>query len=245
MLSLSIKDTNALKGIALCMLLVHHLFYIQNGMYNDVYFKGVGIVQAFAVACKACVPLFVFLSGYGLMAVCEGKDEINWIKFFKRRFKKLFYNYWLIWIIFVPLGVIFFDQGFDKVYLHNLYWELPLDLMGLSNLIGLYGYNPTWWFYSCIIVLYLFFPFIFYTLRKGSWYGIAALLVVSLLLPFSSIKFFQTFKYYLLPFLLGALCRSYLGNKKAISVLSIWGGGKNGICISANSYCDAICNCVL
>lgn len=34
--NLSLSDTNALKGIALILLLCHHLFYIQDGSYNDI-----------------------------------------------------------------------------------------------------------------------------------------------------------------------------------------------------------------
>lgn len=35
-----------------------------------------------------------------------------------------------------------------------------LEFFGLYNLTGGLGYNPTWWFYSCIIVLYLLYPII-------------------------------------------------------------------------------------
>lgn len=65
--NLSLSDTNALKGIALILLLCHHLFYIQDGSYNDILVFGkYPLVQEFGLACKVCVAIFVFLSGYGL-----------------------------------------------------------------------------------------------------------------------------------------------------------------------------------
>lgn len=65
--NLSLADTNALKGIALLFLLCHHLFYIQDGSYHDILLFGkYPLVQEFGIACKVCVAIFVFLSGYGL-----------------------------------------------------------------------------------------------------------------------------------------------------------------------------------
>ena len=43
--SLTLRDTNIIKGIALILLLVHHLFYIDNGLYDDITIAGRGIVQ--------------------------------------------------------------------------------------------------------------------------------------------------------------------------------------------------------
>ena len=42
--------------------------------------------------------------------------------------------------------------------------------MGLYTIcFGWYGYNATWWFYSCIIVLYLTFPWLYKTYGKKSF----------------------------------------------------------------------------
>ncbi len=65
-LELNIRESNSLKGIALILLLIHHLFYIQNGKFDDVYIAGHGVVNTLGLLCKVCVAMFVFLSGYGL-----------------------------------------------------------------------------------------------------------------------------------------------------------------------------------
>lgn len=64
--SLDFSDSYELKGIALLMLLFHHLFYIRNGLYDDIALGGTNVVQYVALACKLCVAVFVFLSGYEL-----------------------------------------------------------------------------------------------------------------------------------------------------------------------------------
>lgn len=35
-INLSLKDTNVLKGIALLLLLAHHLYYKRTGLYNHI-----------------------------------------------------------------------------------------------------------------------------------------------------------------------------------------------------------------
>lgn len=62
---LSLKDTNVLKGVALLLLLWHHLFYKENGLYDDLYIAGHGLVNELSIVSKVCVAIFVFLSGYG------------------------------------------------------------------------------------------------------------------------------------------------------------------------------------
>ncbi len=56
--SLSLHDTSVLKGIAICAMLCHHLFY-QNPESGYV-------VWHLAMLGKVCVAIFLLLSGYGL-----------------------------------------------------------------------------------------------------------------------------------------------------------------------------------
>ena len=97
-------------------MLIHHLFFIQNGLYDDVHlFRDHYLVQEIGIFCKLCVALFVFLSGYGLMISHKDK-EIEPLKFYKHRFKKLYFNYWFIWLIVVPIGVFVFHRTFSDAY---------------------------------------------------------------------------------------------------------------------------------
>lgn len=205
-LMLSRGDTATLKGVALLMLLIHHLFYIQNGRFDDIAIYGnISLVNMTGQVCKVCVALFVFLSGYGLSATYSKHRKIKFTAFFKKRFKKLFVNYWLIWILFVPIGVIFVGRTFEQVYGQEIISKFLLDFIGLIYLTGEYGYNPTWWFYSCIIILYLLFPFIMLgSLHRVSRYGMLLISIALIVLPFH-ITFIEPIRYYLIAFLAGCL----------------------------------------
>lgn len=203
-LELSLEESNALKGIALILLLIHHLFYIQNGMFDDVYVDGIGVVNSLGIVCKVCVALFVFLSGYGLGITFRNERKFDIKQFYGRRLTKLFFNYWFIWLIFVPVGILIFDRSFEDVYGNNSLPLAILDFFGLLNLTGKFGYNPTWWFYSCIILLYLVFPLIAITVEKKPriiWFY----LLISILLVKVSLSIVGPIRYYLFPFVVGIL----------------------------------------
>lgn len=209
-LMLSKDDSIVLKGVALVMLLIHHLFYIQNGRFDDIAIYGnISLVNMIGQICKVCVALFVFLSGYGLAATYSAHRKIKITEFFKNRFKKLYTNYWLIWILFVPIGVIFVERTFEQVYGQDIPIKFFLDFMGILNLTGEYGYNPTWWFYSCIITLYLLFPLI----TLGSQNRLLRFLIflssiALVILPFH-ITFIEPIRYYLIAFLAGYFIQQF------------------------------------
>ena len=213
---LSLSQTSSLKGIALIALLVHHLFYIRTGQYDDIYLGGdYYLLNQIGMMCKVCVALFVFLSGYGLAVVTDKTGIININQFYIRRFTKLMSNYWLIWLLFVPIGVLFMGRTLVSVYAgHPIGLCLLVDLAGLSRSLRLPSYNATWWFYSCIIILYLLFPFIYQLIRK-SILVIYMVLTISIGIVFCPWTFIQPIQCYLLPFVLGAL----FSNTKIINIL--------------------------
>ncbi|MDE6020524.1 MAG: acyltransferase, partial [Ruminococcus sp.] len=208
-LKLSLQESNCLKGIALILLLIHHLFYIQHGQYDDIEIVGHGLVNTLGIVCKVCVALFVFLSGYGLGLSIQKAPKLDIKRFYIRRFTKLFLNYWFIWLLFVPIGVLLFDRHLDVVYGEDGWLYGILDFLGLLNITGKLGYNPTWWFYSCIILLYLIFPLIAHTVKRHPnliWiYLLASIMIIKL--PFS---FINPIRYYLFPFILGIFFSNYL-----------------------------------
>lgn len=206
-LDLSIKESNELKGIALILMLIHHLFYIQKGLYDDIDIMGHGMINTIGILCKVCVSIYVFLSGYGLCISHPDRKPINLKAFYLRRFTKLYLNYWVIWLLFVPIGVFYFNRSFTDVYgtEDTLLWSI-LDFFGLINITGRHGYNPTWWFYSCIITLYVIFPLIAAVLKRWPS-AIWIMLIGSILLVLApaSMWYIEPIRFYLFPFVLGML----------------------------------------
>ena len=159
-LQLTLVDTTVLKGLALLLLLCHHCWFTGDG-FDDAYLQGVPVFKNLGIFCKVCVSIFVFLSGYGLTESTMKKGGIRSIwGFYRRRYFRLMFNYWLIYLIFVPLGVFLFGRTFTLVY--GEHWTIPAiaDFLGVHQLVmgSPMGYNPTWWFYSLIILLSLVYP---------------------------------------------------------------------------------------
>ena len=226
--NLSLADTNALKGIALLFLLCHHLFYIQDGSYHDILLFGrYPLVQQFGIACKVCVAIFVFLSGYGL-ATKYSRTPLNIRSFYATRFTKLMMGYWFVWLLFVPVGILFFDRTPEAVYHDHIVWRFIVDFFGLAYNFGFYGFNPTWWFMSCILLLYLMFPVLFKGCRKY-W---LLLLVASVAITWLPLYVFNPIKYYLFAFLLGIISvqkdvfNRLFSNANSKFVRNLLGGGK-------------------
>lgn len=64
---LSKRETQALHGLAILLMLYHHLFCIQTRIHVSYYsLLGRGIEEKAAWFGKICVAIFAFTSGYGL-----------------------------------------------------------------------------------------------------------------------------------------------------------------------------------
>lgn len=217
------RQTNIAKGIALCMLLWHHLFYNDTDHYNlftSLYIitNGNIPVESFiADFGKICVSIFLFLSGYGLYkswTSYKHKHSINGILklgkqfvFVRNHLLKLMGEYWFIFIIFVPIG--FFLGKFSYIPSWHTIVYYTVDFFGLANLFQTSTFNPTWWFISTIIVYYLIFPL----LMKLNDYSPEILLAVATFLSMISlvshfINLFSTFSYFL-PFVAGIYFANY------------------------------------
>lgn len=204
---ISKESSLILKGIGILLLLFHHLFYNESStsLFYDYYIKinshDIGIINQLGKYAKLCVAIFVFASGYGLETTNLNKN-VNALTFYKYRYKKLYLNYWFIWVCFVPIGIFIFARTLTDAYGNYAFLKMFLDFFGLLNLIGEYGYNPTWWFYSCIILLYLLYPI----LHRYLSYKWLLIISIGVIIPrFGQISFLTPISNYLLPFIIGIL----------------------------------------
>ncbi len=135
---ISLNETNVLKGLAICAMLFHHLF-LDHRNFGIVNFK-------VALACKVCVAIFVFLSGYGLSTQFEkllGQGSANkpllTLKFLARRYLKFYLNYWIIFAFTVPLGIFVFGRGLSVlVFLFVWPSEILFPIEALCSPLSVY-----------------------------------------------------------------------------------------------------------
>ncbi len=166
-----VSITNVSKGMALMLILWHHLFYEKP--------ESGWLVFQTALLAKVCVGIYVVLSGYGLAESIKHK-ALDVAVFYKRRLVKLYLNYWFIALLFIPIGVFFMGRTLGDVFGESAYAGLIIQMLGLHMFTSVsYGYNATWWFMSLIIMLYAIFPFAFFATKKfGLWFlGVCAILL--------------------------------------------------------------------
>ncbi len=201
----AISDTNQAKGIALLMLLWHHLFLNTTNDYSTIDVMGVDVVNWLAGLFKWCVGIFVFLSGYGLYKSQMAKPR-KIKQFYFSHLSSLLLNYWFIWLVFVPIGMFVFGRTFSDVFTSNVLFNSIMNFFGLQYFFLEDGYNPTWWFMSCIIALYLLFPFLKVLMEKLDVYFVLFIGVFSLFsikISFLGIQPYAPIEEYLLTFIIG------------------------------------------
>ena len=151
-----LRATNMVKGVALCLLLWHHLFYKHPEFGLWVYNS--------ALVSKICVTIFVVLSGYGLFV---SSQKMSLLSFYRVRLSKLYFGFWSIYLIFVPISWLCFGRGAYVVFGGWHYAVKTLySFLGLQVYYGGPGFNATWWFMSAIIPLYLLFPLLSWCVKR-------------------------------------------------------------------------------
>lgn len=199
-LKFSIEKTNYIKGIAILLMIIHHLFWNVPGY--GIIINGMSISQRIGVIGKVCVTLFLILSGYGLYLSTKN-HKIDKISFYKKRLLKLFPNYWIIVIFSLIIGFIFFRTKLIDILAGNAPIKIILTLTGLPYLLGYQFLNASWWFMSIILFYYVIFPYIKFLLDKYDWKSILVFLPIWFLpidIPIFNIK---EIIFWFLPFFIG------------------------------------------
>lgn len=169
-MKLTKQDSIAVKGIAIILLIFHHLFYNPKsfgGMDITFTFVDTEAVILLSSWAKVCVPLFVFLTSYGLCAkyktVKYDKTKIKTI-IIKRYFSLIIPFIYIFGILQIVCNIPIFDSGrtFVDVYGKGegcgLY--IILDAFGLAHCFGTPTLFSTWWYMTLAALLIFMSPFI-------------------------------------------------------------------------------------
>lgn len=172
-MELSKQDTTAIKGIAICLMLWHHLFLRTVEFGN--------IAHSLAQVFKVCVALFLFVSGYGLTKQYSklGKPYFkNTVKFLLKRYVNFFLPYWFCFVLVVLVGNLA-GFTFQDAYPASRN-TLKCFLLDVCGLMGWESYLTTWWFNKLIIQLYLLFPLLFFVVKNKYTAMLGLVVVVAL-----------------------------------------------------------------
>ncbi len=163
------KTTEALHGIAILMMIYHHLFiggnalYVNEGksllsVFNFIDLTGSGSAQlGFAWFCKLCVAIFAFTSGYALFLQLDKKGSFkDMLRYVPKRLWSFYRKYLLAFLFFVGCSFFMARDSFDFGFSNFI-----LSLLGLKA-----GYNSTWWYVPVYYLMVILSPFIYVLLKK-------------------------------------------------------------------------------
>ena len=125
-------------------------------------------IYSTALQAKVCVTIYTILSGYGLAVSVKNLNVVDW---YRKRFGKLYLNYWVIMLIFIPVSCIFFNNSVYRVFTGGtlaVWGKFFLQILGLNMYCGEYGFTGTWWYMSAIVTLYMVFPLLYRALPGNS-----------------------------------------------------------------------------
>ena len=172
------------KGMAILMMLWLHLFSMQDvvGLYGIAdlsFFNGKPLCVVLTRLCSCCVPLYIFLGGYGLTQVytSRGTGHVG------RRALALMTELWLVCLVVVPIGAVLEPE------------EYPVSAeVLLGNVLGIHcSYNGTWWFMLPYAMVTLVSPWLVRQFYRGSrrtvWWLLAACLSLKLAEHLTADKF--------------------------------------------------------
>lgn len=205
------ETSNILKGTAILLMIFLHLFNNMSNVElcsNFVYMGGIPLIYRLSSIAHLCVPIYLFLSGYGLYKSKEHSSLRRNIL----RIKKLYINYWVVLAIFVFAGAFIRPD----IYLGS-------TTKFISNITAYKTtYNNEWWFLLPYVILVLISPGIFKVIDKLNWKLLVCILPLIHFIAFATIKFNGPFLfshqyiYYLvlipscsIPFTVGALIAKY------------------------------------
>ncbi len=195
------KHTHIAKGVAILLMVWHHLFRYPERIATQHYipiipediFKLEFLVGMFG---KICVSVFLLLMGYGMYQSLSKKNTGR-IKYVKEKLIQFMVQYWICFLVFVPIGLIFFTQNERYV------WDVKTFVM---SLVGFdITYNGEWWFVSLYIKLLLLFPLYDWLVRKNIFVSLILILIGVALAEQEHIPIIGNAAFWQAPFMMGMI----------------------------------------
>ena len=173
-------DTRALKGAAILLMCMHHLWGFPDRQPIGDYaitsptlpftVCGTDVFLAVGRFGKMCVAIFLFLAGYGLYKqFASGKLDL-W-----QKIKSFYVSFWKVFFIIVPIGFLFFSHQEQlteqSVRLYDSFVKFDLKTL-IMNCLGLsFSYSAEWWFvYAYVVSLFFGTVYIVLTRKCSNFY---------------------------------------------------------------------------
>lgn len=162
------ENSLEVKGVAILLMLAFHLFgFPERIPVISIEWIGSPVIKAFQI----CVPLFLFLGGYGLECVAVKKSIDK--KMLCDRIRKLYTDFWWICIPTIVIGMLIDYYPMDI-------FKMFMEIFGITS-----DYNGEWWFFSNYLELFLLFIVFQHLLNSNKYTLSKAIITLVILLIFS------------------------------------------------------------
>ncbi|MBQ7972990.1 MAG: acyltransferase [Lachnospiraceae bacterium] len=192
MQSFTKEHTNIVKGVAIILMLIYHLFESaelleRNGVNYAPFSEEVfGYFTGFG---NICVSVFVFLTAYGISYGLMGGESFDWKGAYgkaAKRFAKLMGNFLCLYISVNLLWGWMLDYA--SLYGSGKQGAIAMvtDALGLSMFFDTPTLNETWWYMELAYMLIFLVPLLAFCTRKIGWYILPAAFILQYVFPMHS-----------------------------------------------------------
>ncbi len=179
--SFTVKDSQRLKGIAILLMLMHHLFANQSVCESyGVIFRGISPdrIRNISWYGKECVAIFAFISAYGItLSFLKNKGSRKW--FIERAFS-LYKGFWFVYVLAFIVMIITNRNPYQCGNLFTATVYGIIDFFGLNNIFSTPSLNGAWWYMEIAVEIIVLVPLANKIFDK---LGIIATLMFTLVIP--------------------------------------------------------------
>lgn len=162
------ESTLNVKGIAILLLMFHHLFLNESRVMaygTDFSFVSYDIIHTMAVLARVCVWIFVFLSAYGLSVQFQKRGSQTVTQYVAKRWFLLMKSFWPMYVVGALIYVVFGKQSIVAGYEGNMLYML-FDFFGWADFFRTPMLASVWWYMCMAQVIVIFVPLIYYACEK-------------------------------------------------------------------------------
>lgn len=145
-------DTSVMKGVAVSLMIAHHLFtfperLVDVGYISVPFINGMTLAACLGQFGKICVSVFTLLSGYGTYLSLSRAQNDAAVTL--RHIRSLYISYWKVFLIAVPIS-LFLSRSFGEGTAINVIYSF----LGIRL-----AYCSEWWFIIPFAVLIILAPY--------------------------------------------------------------------------------------
>lgn len=174
----SVNDSFSIKGIAIIFMIIHHCFrtgaVLSFGTHN-IFCDPLKKYQVVNIADfgKLCVPIFAFLSGYGLyLSYIKAENKRSWTI---THLIKTLSVFWIIvilqWSYYLltsnRISSFYFKDGIPSGIIHMI-----TEFFGIASILGFKTLDGGWWYMGTAVFFIIIIPFIYCLIKKSGAFSI-------------------------------------------------------------------------